>query len=109
MGIEISEFGLEFVRTMTYKLHCTTVTVILLLHNYVNPRKPFTKKANLTSWRKSNHSVSKRNLASFIDGGVIQNQTILPGWKDWEKDELNESYVEFDQNLSCQQKDRDSG
>ena len=94
---------------MTYKLYCTTVTVILLLHNYVNPRKPSTKKANLISRKNSNHSVSKRNLAVFIDGGVILNQTILPGWKDWEKDESNEANIEFDQNLSCQQKDRDSG
>ena len=92
---------------MKYKLHCTTITVILLLQNVINPHKPSTNKSNLISKKTPRHAVSKRNLALFIEGGKILERKILPGWKDWEKDQSNETRA--DPNSACKQEDRDDG
>ena len=92
---------------MKYKLYCTTITVILLLQNVVNPRKPFTNQSDLISKKTPSHAISKRNLAQIIGGGKILERKILPGWRDWEKDLSNETKA--DPNLSCKQEDRDDG
>ena len=92
---------------MKYKLYCTTITVILLLQNIINPGKPFTNQANIISKKNTNSKVSQRNLAVLIGGGKILKKKILPGWKDWEKDQSNET--EANPNLSCKQEDRDDG
>ena len=92
---------------MKCKLYCTTITVILSLQNVINPRKPFTDKSNLISKKKPSHVIAQRNAAEFIEGGYVLERKILPGWKDWEKDQSNETKA--DPKLSCKQEDRDDG
>ena len=94
---------------MIYKLTFLRISLILSLHHNVIPHKTLANKLNLTSRKSAEYLISKRNLAVFIEGGLIENQTQLSDWHDWEKDSSDKTVAEIDSKSSCRQEDRDKG
>ena len=94
---------------MKYKGLCIIVVGILTLYDRVSCSRSSENKLNLPSRKSSNHLVSKRNLAVFVEGGLIEEHQVLSDWRDWEKDSTNNTVQEIDSASFCRQEERDDG